>query len=92
MPVRQSGVNYTWTPANLPMMVTITGTVCESIRKPDLRTDRQASVPEFTKRTTSMDGTLLITIFASVFCMKFISDNGAELFTAIALCAAETRI
>ena len=74
------------------MIVTITGTVCESIKEPDLRTDRQASVPEFTKRTTSMDGTLLITIFASVFCMKSISDDGAGLFTAIALCAAEPSI
>lgn len=35
-----------------------------------LRTERQASVPELTKRTISMDGTLSITIFARVFCKK----------------------
>ena len=31
-------------------------------------TDRQASVPEFTKRTISTDGTRSITILASTFC------------------------
>ena len=33
-----------------------------------LSTDRQASVPELTKRTISIDGTRAMTIFARVFC------------------------
>lgn len=38
-------------------------------------TDRQASVPELTKRTISTDGTRSITILASTFC-QCNSDSG----------------
>lgn len=43
-----------------------------------LRTDKQASVPELTNRTISIEGTLLITILARVFCNGEVRHAQAE--------------